>query len=169
MPAGRPRETSRPPEEMIALGEEMIQWVKEHPEILHLSEWYTIHKGFIYNEWKVYIKCKEFYPYYEQALKLVGRKYLDKDSKVRDGISHRWQRVYFKDLKEEEDADHQEKLDRELDHKVKLLKEEMKAKAEHGLVGEDVQEAYDKLIDQLSSLQSDRKSAKSNISKEAKS
>lgn len=101
----RPRTTALSEEEMIALGEEMIQWLKLHPQTLHLSEWYTIEKGFIYNEWKVFINKQEFYPYYERALKIVGKQYLDKTSNVRDGISQRWQRVYFKDLKDQEDED----------------------------------------------------------------
>lgn len=103
MPAGRPRKISFSPEEMIKLGEEMVKWVEEHPEVLHLSEWYTIEKMFTYNEWKTFIVKDEFFPYYEKALKMVGRKYLDKNSNIKDGISQRWQRVYFKDLKEEED------------------------------------------------------------------
>lgn len=103
MPAGRPRTVSLPKEEMIKLGKEMVKWVKEN-DPLHLSEWYTIEKGYTYNEWKTMHVAPEFFPYYEQALKIVGRKYLDKNSNIRDGISHRWLRVYFKDFKEEEDA-----------------------------------------------------------------
>lgn len=104
MPAGRPRTISLPPEEMIKLGEEMVSWVKKNKKsILHLSEWYCIEKGYTDKEWETMHVCMEFFPYYEQALKIVGLKYLDKNSNVRDGISQRWQRVYFKDLKKEED------------------------------------------------------------------
>ena len=102
-PGGAPRTVSLPPDEMIELGKEMVKWVKTH-DVLHLSEWYTIEKGYTYNQWKTMHICQEFFPYYEQALKVVGRKYLDKNSNIRDGISHRWLRVYFKDFKEEEDA-----------------------------------------------------------------
>jgi len=103
---GRPRVTSFTEEEMIALGEEMVAYVKENQKtILHLSEWYTIEKGFIYAEWKAFIQKPEFLPYYEQALKIVGLKYVSKNSNVRDSISQRWQRIYFRDLKEGEDDD----------------------------------------------------------------
>ena len=106
MPGGRPRTTSFSIDEMIALGEEMVAFVKKNKKtILHLSEWYTIEKGFIYREWKTFIQKEEFLPYYEQALKLIGIKYVDKSSNVRDGISNRWQRVYFDDLREKEDID----------------------------------------------------------------
>jgi hypothetical protein len=106
MPAGRPRTVSFTEDEMIALGKEMVAFVKENQKtILHLSEWYTIEKGFIYNEWKTFIQREEFIPYYEQALKIVGLKYVSKSSNVRDSISQRWQRIYFGDLREGEDAD----------------------------------------------------------------
>jgi hypothetical protein len=102
----RPREFSFSEKEMIALGKEMIAYVKANQKtILHLSEWYTIEKGYTYNEWKNFIQKAEFFPYYEQALKIVGLKYVDKKSNVRDSISQRWQRIYFGDLREGEDAD----------------------------------------------------------------
>ena len=106
MTGGRPRTTSFTQDEMIALGEEMVAFVKKNKKtILHLSEWYTIEKGFIYREWKTFIQKEEFLPYYEQALKIIGLKYVDKSSNVRDGISNRWQRVYFDDLREREDIE----------------------------------------------------------------
>lgn len=101
-PVGAPRSICPPPTDMIALGEEMIQWISENKP-LHLSQFYTIHKGYTYNQWKAFILKAEFHPYYEKALKMVGVQYLDKESRIRDSISQRWQRVYFKDLKEEED------------------------------------------------------------------
>ena len=128
MGAGRPREVSLPPNEMILLGEQMLKWVKEHNEILHLSEWYSIEKGFLYNEWKTFIQRPEFIPYYERALAIVGKKYLDKDSKVREGVSQRWQRAYFKDLREREDQDAEEQAQR--DAKKALRQNEINAYAE---------------------------------------
>ncbi len=102
----RPREFSYPPEKMIQLGKEMVAYVKANKKtMLHLCEWYTIEKGYTYNEWKNFIQRAEFIPYYQQALKIVGLKYVDKNSNVRDGIAQRWQRVYFGDLKEQEDRD----------------------------------------------------------------
>ena len=120
----RPREFSYPPEKMIALGKEMIAYVKANQKtILHLCEWYTIEKGYTYNEWKNFIAKAEFFPYYEQALKIVGLKYVDKKSNVRDSISQRWQRIYFGDLREGEDAD----LDANELRKAAALKSETRA------------------------------------------
>jgi len=124
MVTGRPRTTSFSPDEMIQLGKEMVHYVTKYKKsILHLCEWYTIEKGFTYREWKTFIQKDEFLPYYEQALKIVGLKYVDKNSNVRDGISQRWQRVYFPDLKESEDRDAHEAEIR----KASALKNEAKA------------------------------------------
>lgn len=112
MVAGRPRTVTFSDDEMENLGQEMLDWIIARPETLHLSQWYTIEKMFTYNEWKTFLQCKKFLPYYEKALKLVGLNYLNKDSKVRDGISQRWQRVYFKDLRESEDQDAEEEAER---------------------------------------------------------
>ena len=106
MVSGAYRTVSLSPEGMIELGKEMVAFVRKHKDtILHLSEWYTIEKGFTYNQWKTFIRKEEFEPYYEQALKIVGLKYVDKNTNVRDGISNRWQRLYFGDLREIEDED----------------------------------------------------------------
>lgn len=106
MAGGRPRTVSFTEKEMIALGEDMVNFIKANQKtILHLCEWYTIEKGFTYKEWKTFIQREEFIPYYEQALKIVGLKYVSKNSNVRDSISQRWQRIYFGDLREGEDAD----------------------------------------------------------------
>ena len=102
MAAGRPRTVAPPPEELEALGMEMVDWVKANNP-LHLSAWYSIEKMFSENVWDTIKRRPEFITYYEIALKIVGQKYLDKTSNVREGISHRWQRVYFKDVKMEED------------------------------------------------------------------
>jgi hypothetical protein len=106
MPSGALRTVSFSDEEMIAMGKEMVDFVKKNKKtILHLSEWYTIEKGFTYNQWKSFLQIQVFLPYYEQALKIIGLKYVDKSSNVRDSISQRWQRIYFGDLREGEDED----------------------------------------------------------------
>ena len=124
MSSGAPRTVSFSTKEMVAMGKEMVSYVKANQKtILHLSEWYTIEKGYTYNQWKTFIQKEEFLPYYEQALKIVGLKYVAKNSNVRDSISQRWQRVYFGDLREVEDKDAD---DNEL-RKASALKSEARA------------------------------------------
>jgi hypothetical protein len=122
MPIGRPRTISFTPEEMIKLGKEMVQWVKDH-DPLHISQFYCIEKGYTDKEWNTMHVAPEFFPYYEQALKIIAIKYLDKDSKVRNGVAERFLRFYFKDLKKEEDET--KKFDAEL--KAKALIQEAQA------------------------------------------
>ena len=92
----RPRVFAYSTAKMIELGQEMVEFVNENIEdILHLSEWYTIEKGYTYNEWKNFIQIEEFLPYYEQALKIIGKKYVNKNSNVRDKISDRRNYLIF--------------------------------------------------------------------------
>lgn len=102
MPAGRPRTSTPSPKEMIKLGEDMLEWIRLHKP-LHLSEWYSGEMFITEKVWDSMRKAPEFFHYYDRALKIIGKQYLDKTSRVRDTISHRWLRVYFKDLKHEED------------------------------------------------------------------
>jgi hypothetical protein len=127
MPGGRPRTVSFDEKKMIFLGKEMVEFVRRNQStILHLSEWYTIHKGFTYKQWETFIQREEFIPYYETALKIVGLKYVDKTSNVRDSIANRWQRIYFKDLRKREDED----ADVEQLRKASALKGDARAQEE---------------------------------------
>ena len=88
--------------------------------LLHVSEWWAIEMFFLESVWDTMCRAPEFFPYYELALRIIGKKYLDKNSSIRDGISQRWQRVYFKDLKKSEDQD----LDADAQRKAKALHDE---------------------------------------------
>ena len=124
--SGRPRSVSLPPDQMIELGKEMIEWVVEHDPI-HLSQWYCIEKGYTDREWDTMHVAPEFFPYYEQALKLVGYKYLLKESPIESNLKQRWQRVYFKDLAKQEDIDldaAEARKARSLMSEAKILEEE---------------------------------------------
>lgn len=106
MAAGRPRTVSFEPSKMIELGEEMLKWIEDNYEtVLHVSDFFSLEKGITKSDWDTMIKRPEFVPYYEMAIRRIGRKYLDKTSNVREGVSQRWQRLYFSDLREQEDAD----------------------------------------------------------------
>jgi len=104
MPAGRPRTASLQPDEMISLGEEMLEWVEEN-EPIHLCEFYTFYKNITDKDWNAMRHAPEFLHYYNSALKKIGMQYLKKDSPIEPSLKQRWARVYFKDLKEQEDAD----------------------------------------------------------------
>ncbi len=153
-PPHRPRTTTPPDEDLEKLGEEMIQWVTLN-QPMHLSQWYTIHKRFTYNQWKAMIQIPLFLPYYEQALKMVGIKYINGD--VNPSIAQRFLRVYFKDLKEEEDETLYTKMHVEVETKKHILDHAAKLKSfEMDSISEDIKNQYDALMNQLTSLQSPR-------------
>lgn len=106
MVAGRFRTTCPSVDEMHVLGNEMCEWVADKKNnCLHLTQWWRIHKCITLPVWECMIQAKEFTQYYEQAMAIIGIQYLDKNSRIRDGISQRWQRVYFRDLRKSEDQD----------------------------------------------------------------
>lgn len=116
MAGGRPRTISLTEDEMIALGQEMVDFVTQNEHIVYnLSDWYTIEKGYTYNEWKTFIQKQEFLPYYEKALRIVGRKYLAKESPIEPSLKQRWLRLYFRDIREQEDKTLDEDLQRKKD------------------------------------------------------
>lgn len=100
----RPRILTLSPEEMTKLGEEMVQWCLVNKP-LHLSQWWSFEKDITDSDWNAIRKLPEFVHYYNKALKIVGMSYINKESKVEPRIKDRWLRVYFKDLKEQEDED----------------------------------------------------------------
>ena len=100
--SGAPRTVSPPVGELAELGIEMIEWVKINNPI-HLSMWWGGQKFILESVWRAMCECKEFLPYYEEALRLVGYNYLFQDSGIEPSIKQRWLRVYFKDLKRNED------------------------------------------------------------------
>lgn len=155
MAAGSPRTVSFSPEKMIELGEEMIKWIKENPDTVHLSEWYTIEKMYTYNEWKTFIQRDEFIPYYERALKLVGLSYIKKDSAVDSNLKQRWQRVYFKDLKEQEDQDADEEVERKIKSQSSIPLNDDKVEKENAEMSENAR--LRKRIAELEANQLDNK------------
>ena len=100
-----------------------------------------------------FIQKKEFIPYYEIALKMVGMLYLD--GTVDKSIAQRFLRVYFKDLKEEENE--------QVEHAAK-------AKLENAeIIDPAIHSQYNQMISLLSSLQSSSKNADNKKSKDKKS
>lgn len=124
MPVARPRTISLPKEKMIELGKEMVTWASNTPDALHLNEFYTKLKGWTYAEFKNLRVCSEFYPYYEQAIGIIGKRYLD--GTVNPSIAQRWLRLYFGDLREEENSSSNEEYSRKKDlieHQAKVSTE----------------------------------------------
>lgn len=104
MAGGRPRSVVPCKEEMIALGEEMIEWVKRNKPV-HINQWWLIEKDIMKNVWNSMRQTPEFLHYYEKALSIIGNLYIDKESNVDPRVKDRFLRLYHKDLRDQEDAD----------------------------------------------------------------
>lgn len=104
MAGGRPRTASLPPKEMIELGKEMVAWVKKNNP-MHIKQFYSIHKKILFKDWDAMTQLPEFLPYYEQAMAQISLQYIDKTSSIRDSIAHRFLRLYFREVRNQEDED----------------------------------------------------------------
>lgn len=150
MAGGRPREFTLPKDQLIELGKEMLDWVQKN-DPLHLSQWYTIEKDIIYLEWKQMINKPEFRPYYEKCMRIIGMKYIDQEQKrIKDGVAHRFLRLYFRDLRELED----QALDDELQRKKELLEYQAKLNREDIQVySKELEAKFDQHMNQIDRLQ----------------
>lgn len=135
---GRPRTVSLPPDDMVKLGEEMLEWLQNNPDTLHLSKWYSQTKMFTYKQWDTFTKAPEFFPYYEKALSIVAEKYID--GTIHPSISQRFLRIYFKDVRDSED----EKM---------RFEYELKGKAEQAKYDAESLKQLSAVMDQIKSTQ----------------
>lgn len=106
MVAGRPRTSVPEKEELIKLGEDLLQWAseKQQDELrCRWCEWYAIKHFFIRSQWKRMLDTPEFRPYYEAAQAHMSQRWID--GTINHSIAHRYIRLYDPELKEEEDAD----------------------------------------------------------------
>lgn len=151
---GRPRTITPPKEDLIKLGEELVQWAKEPTDELRcrFCQWYSIEKNILDSEWDLMTRKPEFIGYYEQARASLGQRYVD--GSVNPSIAHRLLRVYIPEVKKDETAQKQQ----DFDFKKLLIELELKMKSDAmDLVPEEIKSQYTSLIAQISSLQSARK------------
>lgn len=115
MTAGRPRTAIPEKKELIELGKELVKWAKEKNKKgenirVRFCDWYT-EKGFVRKQWEHMTEKPEFQWYHEQSRALLSLRYID--GTVNQSIAHRYLRMYDPELRDSEDLDHQEKIDRE--------------------------------------------------------
>lgn len=136
---GRPRTVSLSPDKMIELGKEMVEWViKNDP--LQIFQWYSHVKHFTYKQFDVMKDAPEFSPYYEQAQNYIALKYINGESKqIKQGISERFLRVYFKDMKKEENELITYKIEAEILAKEKAAQQSVIPPTQTLISNEDLQ------------------------------
>src|ERR1700690_3481836 len=124
MAGGRPRTSIPEKEELIELGEDLLDWASEKKKgelRCRWSEWYAKKHFFIRKQWKRMLDTEEFRPYYEAAQPYLAEKWID--GTINQSIAHRYLRIYDPELKEEENKD----LDANELRKASALKGEARA------------------------------------------
>lgn len=151
MPRGATRTVSPKPYILEKLGMEMVEWVRKNKP-LHLSEWYALEKELTADEIHLFAKKPEFKRYYEQAKALIGRSYLD--GTVPSAIANRWQRVYFRDLRDEEDNCKKESAKLQLEVQKELMEHTSKLQSKQfENISEEHKECFERLMNNLEKMQ----------------
>jgi len=110
MAGGRPRTSVPEKEELIKLGEDLLSWASEKKKgelRCRWCEWYAKKHFFIRKQWKRMLDTEEFRPYYEAAQVFLGEKWID--GTIHQSIAQRYLRIYDPELREQEDADENDK------------------------------------------------------------
>lgn len=117
---GRPRSTTPPPKEVIELGKEMVEWFLTEPvrKKFHFKQWYSIEKKMLKAQWDNLCAVQEFNAYYEQAQAIISQRYMD--GSINPGIAQRFLRLYFPELKKDEDDKAKTRLDYEYELKKQI-------------------------------------------------
>lgn len=100
---GRPRTVCPDDEELIKLGEELVNWCNTEPTSnkLHITQWWSGEKFIRSNVWEMMIRKNDFGGYYEKALRILAIKYID--GTINATIAGRFLRLYFADLRASDD------------------------------------------------------------------
>lgn len=121
---GRPRTNIPDDEELIKLGEDLLQWASEKKKgelRCRWCEWYSRKHFIIRKEWKRMLDTPSFRPYYEAAQTFLAEKWID--GTINQAIAQRYLRIYDPELRENENIDADEKEVR----KAMALKSETRA------------------------------------------
>ena len=142
MVAGRPRTCIPEKDELIKLGQDLLDWASEKVEgelRCRWCEWYAKKHFFIRKHWKRMLDTEEFRPYYETAQAYLSEKWIN--GTINQSIAHRYLRIYDPELRENEDFDVKGKEERDL--KIKLALIEHQAKQEQAKLVSPYEETHD--------------------------
>ncbi len=76
----RPRTSVPEKEELIKLGQDLLEWASEKKKgelRCRWCEWYACKHFFVRDQWKKMIEKPEFRPYYEAAQPYLAQKWID--------------------------------------------------------------------------------------------
>ena len=112
MAGGRPRGIFPTEKEMIELGKDLVEWATEKTDEIRTSFcfWYGLKHSILYEEWKLMKRREEFSPYYQKARAAMAQKL--HAQALEKGLSHRYIRMYDRELSDMEDQDKDEDIKR---------------------------------------------------------
>ena len=128
---GRPPNPGYTNEDLVVLGEELLQWLRVcdepsltstgdlKPQVVHLSEWYSQIKGMTRTQWNSLSSRECFRDYYDRAREWMGVKLL-RNKDVPQTYGGRFIGIYFKEVKEEDREIAHDKIDYEVKRKAEL-------------------------------------------------
>jgi hypothetical protein len=121
---GRPPNPGFADEDLLKLGEELMQWMKmqdddPRSDVVHLSEWYSEIKNISPTQWESICIRKCFNGYYDKARIWMGKRLL-KNKDLHQSYGNRFLNIYFKDVKKEERESVEHKIDYELKKKAEM-------------------------------------------------
>lgn len=96
---GRERIVSPDKATCIALGEQMVEWVKFNKPT-HISEWYSLEAHILNKDWKCIIQVTDFLSYYQEAMHYIALN--ARNGTLVPSIAHRFMSLYHIDLKDDE-------------------------------------------------------------------
>lgn len=131
---GRPPNPGFSDEELIILGEELLEWMekveKEDLRVVHLSQWYSETKAICPTQWDSICRRSCFISYYKRALIWMGKlTLLNKDLPTAYGS--RFLGIYFKEVSDKE----REVVEHKVDYEIK---KKMEHEASRGSVPNDI-------------------------------
>jgi hypothetical protein len=137
---GRPRFVTGTKEELIELGKELVAWATEETDELRcrFPQFYSLKKGILDKEWELIKDKVEFHEYYEKARVALANRFLD--GSVKEGIAHRFLRIYAPEVRKDEN----EKMRFEYD---------LKAKSEQSKYDEASLKQLQAVMDQVKEIQ----------------
>lgn len=119
---GRPPNKGYSKEEVIALGEEFLKWMRDQDadpksDVVHLSEWYSEIKQIPCSQWESIIVRDCFIGYYERAKKWMGKRTL-KNKDLPPSYGNRFIGIYFKEVRDHERSEMEHKVEYEIKKKL---------------------------------------------------
>jgi hypothetical protein len=145
---GRPPKEGFSNDELIVMGEELLQWMKDCDadkkcDVVHLSEWYSEIKRIDRDYWKDSVCSRPcFSSYYKAAMDWIGKRTM-KNKNLSTAYGSRFLGIYFKEIRDHE----WEQKQKEIDYTIAKKNENTT------LVSEEINTQFSSLMGQISDLQ----------------